>query len=134
MKKDVDKIEDIQRRAARFFMSDYSRRSSVTEMMRQLKWTPLAERRRTQSLTFFFKIINDLVAVPADSLHIQQYRRSQRYGHSKSVKVISCATDIYKNSFVPKTILDWNALPEETVNDKKAEEFKSALQDCHQCD
>ena len=65
LKKDIDKIEGIQRRAARFVMNDYSRRSSVTEMMRQLKWTPLAERRRTQRLTFFFKIINDLVAVPA---------------------------------------------------------------------
>ena len=133
-KKDIDKIEGIQRRAARFVMNDYSRRSSVTEMMRQLKWTPLAERRRTQRLTFFYKIIHDLVAVPADSLHIQRNQRNQRHAHSKSVKVISCTTDIYKNSFVPRTILDWNALPEETVNAKKVEEFKSALQDSHQCD
>ncbi|KAK3091269.1 hypothetical protein FSP39_018491 [Pinctada imbricata] len=36
MKKDIDKIEGIQRRAARFVMNDYSRKSSVTEMMRQL--------------------------------------------------------------------------------------------------
>ena len=75
-----------------------------------------------------YKIIHDLVAVPADSLHIQKYQRNQRYPHSKSVKVISCTTDIYKSSFVSRTILDWNAFPEETANAKKAEELKSSLQ------
>ncbi|KAK3097015.1 hypothetical protein FSP39_005600 [Pinctada imbricata] len=115
-------------------MNDYSRKSSVTEMMRQLQWTPLSERRRMQRLTFFFKIMNDLVAVPADSMHIFKNNRSQRQSHSqkkKAVQVISTSTNVYKNSFTPKTILDWNSLPEALINSRKPEEFKAALQDTH---
>ena len=135
LKKDIDNIESIQRRAARFVMNDYSRKSSVTDMMRRLNWRPLAERRREQRLMFFFKIINDLVAVPADSLHIERNQRTQRNSNSKSVKVItSCLTDIYKNSFVPRTIKDWNALPDQLVTVKKAEEFKSARHSHFRCD
>ena len=134
LKKDVDNIEGIQRRAARFVMNDYSRKSSVTDMMRRLNWRPLAERRREQRLIFFFKIINDLVAVPADSLHIVRNQRTQRNSNTKSVKVITCSTDIYKNSFVPRTIKDWNALPDQLVSVKKAEEFKSALHSHFRCD
>ena len=42
---DNGKIEKVQRRAARFVMNDYRRTSSVTEMLTNLDWDTLQERR-----------------------------------------------------------------------------------------
>jgi hypothetical protein len=52
-------------RADRFIYSDYKRTSSVTTMMNELGWKPLNERRKEQRLVLLFKIVNDLVAIPA---------------------------------------------------------------------
>ena len=129
----VNNIEGVQRRAARFVCNDYGRTSSVTEMMRKLGWQPLAERRRDKRLAFFYSIINNLVAVPADSMHIKKNQRHQRKSHSQSIKVLSCCTDTYKNSFVPRTILDWNSLTESIINCENTDQFKTALLQRHFC-
>jgi hypothetical protein len=36
-------------------------------MMNELGWKPLNERRKEQRLVLLFKIVNDLVAIPADN-------------------------------------------------------------------
>jgi len=43
---DVHRIENIQRRAARWIMKDYSRYSSVTSMLQQLSWPELQTRHK----------------------------------------------------------------------------------------
>ena len=68
LQKDINRIEGVQRRAARFIFNDYMRSSSVTAMIENLKWKPLAERRREQRLIMLFKIVNDLVAIPTDMI------------------------------------------------------------------
>ena len=64
LQKDINRKENIQRRAARFVFKDYRRISSVTSMMKGLGWKPLVERRREQRLVLLYKIVNDLVANP----------------------------------------------------------------------
>ena len=54
---DIDRIEKIQRRAARFVKNRYHNRSSVTDMLSDLKWTPLQKRRKTARLTMMYKIL-----------------------------------------------------------------------------
>ena len=51
---DIDKLETVQRRAARFVMSDYNRTSSVTAMLHNLNWNTLYSRRRTSRLFFLY--------------------------------------------------------------------------------
>jgi hypothetical protein len=41
----IQKLESVQRRSARFVMNDYRQTSSVTTMLNTLQWQPLAERR-----------------------------------------------------------------------------------------
>ena len=53
--KDIDRLERVQRRAARFVFNDYKPLSSVTSMVSQLGWKPLAERRREHCLSLFTK-------------------------------------------------------------------------------
>ena len=73
LQKDIDRIENVQRRAAKFIYSDYKR----TAMMNELGWKPLNERRKEQRLVLLFKIVNDLVAIPADN-NIEYNQRPSR--------------------------------------------------------
>ena len=41
----IHQIEMVQRKAARFVFNDYSRHSSVTDMLNQLNWQSLEKRR-----------------------------------------------------------------------------------------
>ena len=59
-----DKLERLQRKAARWVYSDYSRETSVTALLAELQWKPLQERRRIQRLAFMYKFLNEKVAVP----------------------------------------------------------------------
>ena len=55
-----DKVERVQRRAARFVKSRYLRYSSVSDMLDMLGWTPLSQRRQEVRHILFYKIINGL--------------------------------------------------------------------------
>ena len=52
-----DKLEMVQRRAARFVKGRYGMFESVTQMLEQLTWTPLSKRRENSRLILFYKII-----------------------------------------------------------------------------
>ena len=73
-----NKLEKIQRRAARWATSQYSHRTSVTSLMDQLKWQPLEDRRRIQRLAFLYKILHHKVAVPISSIDLVYNSRPAR--------------------------------------------------------
>jgi hypothetical protein len=95
-------------------------------MMNELGWKPLNERRKKQRLVLLFKIVNDLVAIPADN-NIEYNQRPSRTSNSKQIKVLSATTEIYKYSFFPRTVKDWNKLTESAVSSKTVEGFKAAI-------
>ena len=68
-----DKIELVQRRAARFVKSRYSRYSSVSDMLDELGRTPLSQRRQEARLILFYKIINSLAQVPFEGVLVEAY-------------------------------------------------------------
>ena len=53
---DIKKLENIQRRAARFVQGNYKQTSSVTAMLLQLNWPSLEQRRKDLRIRFFVKI------------------------------------------------------------------------------
>ena len=59
----IQALEKVQRRAARWVLSDYGRYSSVMEMLIPLGWHTLHHRRFASRLIFFFKIIHGTVPV-----------------------------------------------------------------------
>ena len=68
-----DKVERVQRRAARFVKSRYSRYSSVSDMLDVLGWTPLSQRRQEARLILFYEIINGLAQVPFKGVLVEAY-------------------------------------------------------------
>ena len=61
-----DKIDMVQRRAARYATNRYRNTSSVTDMLENLNSETLETRRTKSQLTMMFKILHGLVVIPAD--------------------------------------------------------------------
>ena len=125
-KDNIDKLERVQRRAARYVYNDYSYNSSVTTMLNQLQWIPLQQRRQNIRLCWLYKIANGLVAIPVDQYLTPLIRPSRHY-NTMAFTIYSPRSDYYKYSFFPRTVLEWNQLPETTVKATTLEAFKSQL-------
>ena len=123
--KNINTIEKVQRRAARWVMSDYSQ-SSVTSMLDKLQWSTLHKRRYISRLQMFYKIIYHHLALEVPPYFIST-QRPTRYQHTLHYIIPFANTDSYKHSFFPHTIRDWNNLPIELIETSSLESFKSNL-------
>ncbi len=118
--KSTQQLEMVQRRAARWVKNDFFPQSSVTEMLKDLGWRTLAQRRVDARLALMYKIVHGLVLIEAikyvklqrNQIHLQQILAKQKY---------------YQMSFFPRTVQDWNSLPKDllTANDLKS--FKAGV-------
>ena len=52
---------------------------------------------------------------------------SQSTNNSKCFRTVQCNSDTYKNSFFPKTIIDWNHLEEDLVRTEIVDSFRIAV-------
>ena len=97
-----DKIERVQRQAARFVKSRYSRYSSVSDMLDELGWTLFLKGDRRLDLSCFTKLLT-IRRRPC-----RAYKGTRRK-HMK-FRQIGHTTSQYGQSFFPKTISAWNGL------------------------
>ena len=93
-KYNIDKVERVQPRAARFVKSSYSRYSSVSDMLDVLGWKPLSQRRQEARLILVDKIINGLAQVPFEGVLVEAYKGTRRK-HSKKFRQIGHTTSQY---------------------------------------
>ena len=124
----INQLEMVQRRAARFVKQDYTRTSSVTDMLTDLKWDTLQHRRNNTRTTMFFKIMHNLVDIIPDPPLINA--KTVR-GHNQRFRQIRARTSIFQNSFFPATIVLWNKLPQDVVDQTSLDAFQSALASQH---
>ena len=127
LEKDIHNIEMIQRRGARFVAQNYGRQSSVHNMLNDLNWSPLELRRREARLTMFYKIINDLIAIPAEDYVTQLSSRTCAGASGNNFRPITSNTNVSANSFFPRTVKDWNNLPDSIKSAVTINQFKSEL-------
>lgn len=124
----IDKLEMVQRRAARFVCNRYRRTASVTEMIESLGWSTLQERRKVARLSMFFKLRQDLVKVDKSSLKAKPSRRRRGQQHRKQyVEDITHTQDYRLGSFFPKTVKDWNKLSQTAVDANTPDTFVSRV-------
>ena len=108
----------MQKRAARFVTGNYSYETrSMTGILGQLKWESLKKRRKGNRLILLYKGLKGKASVPTDGL-IPKTRRCRRCRnqHSMAFQTPIANTDVYKGSFFPQTIRDWNALPDSLIS------------------
>ena len=103
----IQKIEMVQRRAARYVTNRYHNTSSVTSMLDHLEWETLESRRTKNQLIMFFKIVHGLVDIPADkyltpaSDFIWPILRPLYGSHSQSKNGLYFPNFMYFSSFFP---------------------------------
>ena len=96
-KRNMNKIEMVQHRAARFVHNDYSRTSHVTPMIQQLGWVTLEHRRLLAQLTMFYKINQGLVGLNFPPEVSPLFRRqTSRLPNSHPFNHIQTNTNTYK--------------------------------------
>ncbi|KAL8579531.1 hypothetical protein ACOMHN_025484 [Nucella lapillus] len=126
---DCESLEKVQRRAARFALNRHRRTSSVEQMMHELKWTHLEQRRRTARLCMLYKIMNELVCVRCKQL-APAVTRSRRC-HNKQLMRIPAKNEYRNIAFFPRTVRDWNGLPADAVLSPSLGTFSSKVSSPH---
>ncbi len=96
-------------------------------MLSDLGWSKLADRRRNLRLALLYKVVKGQVAVSADSLGLIKADNGIRSSNPHTFKTIFTNCTQYKNSFVPRTVIDWNKLSCNTVSAESVAAFKSRL-------
>lgn len=121
-------LESVQNRAARFILSNYSRTASVSSMKTTLGLPDLAVRRKYLRLCLFHKsyYANPILK---DQLLFHASYVSPRSDHQCKVGTSTCQTNIYFDSFIPRTSSDWNHLPASIVYVHDATYFKKLAND-----
>jgi hypothetical protein len=104
----------------------YRNTSSVGNMLQHLEWRSLQDRRKDSRLNMFYKIVNNKVEIQKTDRLIPQ-KRQTRHSHTKSFQIPSCKTEYRKESVFPRTITDWNKLPENIINSTSLDSFKSSI-------
>ena len=149
LKKDIDRLERVQRQAARFITKDYKSREEgcVGKMLKDLGLPPLQERRKQQRLTTLYKISHGLVkAMPPDKYLTPETRNRRRLrptafkdcetsnivtrravNNTKGFKIPDGTSEQYRCSFFVKTIEEWNHLEEKTVQASTVAAFTAAV-------
>ena len=125
----VKQLEAIQRRAARFIKGDYRTTSSTSQMIQDLGWQSLQQRRSDIKLAMVYRITHGLVDIPA-SAYFHPVTSSTR-GHSLRYFQQYCRTKVYLHSSFPSGIRLWNQLPESIVTSETLEDFKRGLASLH---
>ena len=125
---ETKKLEKVQKTAARWTCRRWHNKSSVDDMLDELEWPSLEDRRLKSSLTFFYKIHSGTVSLDKDRyLTPAPNLRSTRASHDSQYTRYMAYNDALKNSFFPRTIPLWNSLPSSVVSSKTAEEFKALI-------
>ena len=131
--KDIQKLEAVQRRAARFVTNNRSRiPGSMTKTLDVLNSSSLEKRRKIQRLTILHKAYNKEVAIPIPE-YIKMQERSTRHSscsiEGETLRYIQCFAkrEFYQFSFLPRTIAEWNSLPPDVKGHQKIYSFRQAV-------
>ena len=123
--KDIYRLEQVQRQAARFVHSDFRRTTEVTPLVQGLEWDTLHTRRLLNQATMFYKIQFQVVNIQLPS-YLMLSTSTCRSQHSYKYQQLPSNVDAYGYSFYPRAIRIWNLLPASSVNAPSVETFKSA--------
>ena len=117
----------IQHRAARFVTNNYQYHpGSMTAILTSLDWPSLETRRTVNRLIIFHKILYHHVATEIPPYYLTNNRKT-RHSHSVNIMQPHCNTTAYEYSFYPRTIRNWNQLPDSIVSNPDSDTFKKKL-------
>jgi len=84
-------------------------------------------RRTAARLTLLFKIVNKLLEIPDDCLPSLTPVLYTRALHPLKLTQLQPRIDVYKYSFLPRTIIQWNLLNIPEIHTMNRETFKNTV-------
>ena len=130
LKKDIDKLERVQRAATRW--APTLRDLSYEDRLQKLGLITLEERRKRGDMIMLFNCITGRVNIDKDDFLILNTRKTR--GHNKKLIVKRGDKDVKKYSFPNRTIESWNSLPNHVVCAKNVHQFKKLYDNLHIAD
>ena len=92
----------------------------MTGILGQLKWESFKKRRKDNRLILLYEGLKSKASIPTNDL-IPKIRRG-RNQHSKAFQTPIANTDVYKCSFFPQTIRDWNVIHDSLISSAEVAE------------
>ena len=123
-RKDIDKLERVQRRAIRL-ISEISQ-LSYEERLQQCRLTTLETRRIRGDQIEVFKIMHGYEELNKD-MFFRIKNDSITRGHSIALVKSHSRLDIRKYTFSQRVVNGWNKLPEECINATSVNMFKNKI-------
>ena len=129
--KDIDKLEAIQRRAARWVCGSrwnphtHNWTKSSASCLQNLNWPSLHTRRSYFAITQVHDILHKKVSIPFDS-HFK-FRDNNTRSHPLSLVASSSSINAYRYSFFINSPFLWNSIPFEILQIAKSVSFRLAL-------
>ena len=124
--KSVNKLEQVQKNAARFVTGNYLWSTSSSGLVSSLGWCTLEQRHLLNMVLLFFKFHNNLVSSQIPPEFAANQRCNRRYG--LTYRQVQTNLLCYSFSFFPRAIRLWNNLPRVAVNATSYDSFRNAVQ------
>ena len=130
-KEDILNLERVQRKSARWAKGKYGE-CSVTQLLKDLEWDDLSDRRKDSRLLLFYKILKDpqILKVSPSEIDVKLSDRHARGPHNK-LKLVrpkaSHKSSPLWSSTSFRTIPEWNSLPADIAEVDSPLAFKGRL-------
>ena len=98
-----------------------------TILYRETGLIPLSERRKQHRLILFHKMVHKRAPDYLNELVPPMVSHTYFTRNNQNLQEIKCRTSSYQNSFLPKTVRDWNLLSAETKNTESQSAFKDKI-------
>jgi hypothetical protein len=99
-----NQVESVQRSAARFVAGKPYRKdnpTSVTNMLRDLGWETLQQRRRKAKVTFLYKMVNKQVEISPRYHPEPKPHKGTRRANAQQFLQLHTNSQVYQHSFIP---------------------------------
>ena len=87
----------------------------------------MEERRKVARLTLLHRTLNNLVTVSIPEYLKPQSCLKSRFSHPNKFVPLQLRSDTYKFSFWPRTIRDWNNLPNCIIEMANSDDFRNEV-------
>ena len=110
----IQKVESVQRKAARFILNDYNKDSSVSKMIKKLYLDSIELRCRVKKLKLMHSVASNAI--------------KPTHGRDRiKFKPIHACVQSYAVSFILSVINQWNKLPVAMLNVDDAKAFENSI-------
>ena len=116
----VDKLERVQRKAARFVKNGWIRQGVMTNMLSDLQWDSLQTRREK---AMFYRVTHGLIDIPLSKDLLPMPCKYTRNFDPKKYRPLARNTTYNMGTFSPSTVNIWNTLPAATLDQPKLDRF-----------